>query len=86
MARAHFNESRKCYPRAEDRTFSRTCRLREQGQGLQNVSARPRMSPRTLPLLRSFIPTIFHVKQQEEKLGKPILNLLASTNYKPSLR
>ena len=43
----HFYESKKCCPRTEDRTFSRTCRLqgqaldlRGQGQGLQNVSSR----------------------------------------------
>ena len=50
-----FNQSKKLYcPRAEDRTFSRTCRLRGQGQrlellgqgqGLQNVSSRAPLLP-----------------------------------------
>ena len=45
-----FNETKKCCPRAEDRTFARTCGL--QGQRLQNVSLRLRTPLRTpfLPL------------------------------------
>ena len=48
---------KQCCPRAENRTFSRTWRVRGQGQGhelrdqgLQNVSSRPRTSSRTPPL------------------------------------
>ena len=43
-------KQKKCCPRAEDRTFSRTCGL--QGQRLQNVSLRLRTPSRTpfLPL------------------------------------
>ena len=41
---------KQCCPLANDRTFSRTCRLRGQYQGLENVSLRPRTSSRTPPL------------------------------------
>ena len=46
---------KQCCPRVEDRTLLRTCRVRGQDQGLQNVSSRtssrPRTSSRTPPLL-----------------------------------
>ena len=38
-------------PRAEDRPIFEDLRLRGQGQGLQNVSSRPRTSSRTPPLV-----------------------------------
>ena len=45
MTLAHFNNSKIVLSSTEDRAFSRNCRLRGQGQGLQNVSSRPRTPP-----------------------------------------
>ena len=43
---------KKCCPRAEDRPIFEDLRSRGQGQGLQNLSSRPRTSSRTLALIQ----------------------------------
>ena len=52
---AFFNKistvQKECCPRAEDRAIFENLRLRGQGQGLQNLSSRPRTSLRTPPLI-----------------------------------
>ena len=59
---------KKCCPRAEDRAIFEDLRprgqgqrldLRGQGQGLQNVSSRPRTSSRTPPMTNTKDPPLF---------------------------
>ena len=45
-----------CCPRAEDRPIFEDLRPRGRGQGLKNVSSRPRTSSRTPPLLNTGTP------------------------------
>ena len=53
----NFNDSKivQCCPRAEDRAIFEDLRLPGLGQGLQNVSSRPRTSSRTPPLMSTSI-------------------------------
>ena len=60
FSKKFFNRSTKflqfkkyCCPRAEDRPIFEDLRPRGQGQGLQNVSSRPRTSSRTPPLVET---------------------------------
>ena len=67
---------KQCCPRAEDRTFSRTCKV--QGQGLQNMSyrtsSRPRTSSRIPPLC--FSVAILPALSQKINFWKIALNYL----------
>ena len=60
MTLAHFQQVKKQWcPRAEDRAFSRPCRLRGQGEGLQIVFSR------TPPMMQ----TNFSLNPQSDRHG-----------------
>ena len=63
-------------PRAEDRAIFENLRLRGQGQGLENVSARPRTSSRTPPLYKS--PSVFYLSLRSTTSEKLIISYKAS--------